>query len=80
MRSSAPVPPTQPRNLLTRTAIDGDEKSRDIILCDLDAATPLGEPRPDGLKRSEGYLPPEEAIHLQVQSLSRSTEQPLSCH
>ena len=42
--------------------------SREVVLCDLDAATPLGEPQPEGLKRSEGYFPPEGARHLQARA------------
>ena len=39
---------------------------RTVLLCDLDAATPLKKKRPRGLKRSEAYISPEQARNLQV--------------
>ena len=62
----------QPRNILTRSvaSIDDTDRAnngyRDVVLCDLDAATRIGDPRPAGLKMSEGYLPPEQARNIQV--------------
>ena len=39
---------------------------RDLLLCDMDAATKLGKLKLKGLKISEGYMAPEMATYLQV--------------
>ena len=39
---------------------------RDLLLCDMDAATKIGELKLKGLKISEGYMAPEMATYSQV--------------
>ena len=39
---------------------------RDLLLCDMDASTKIGELKLKGLKISEAYMAPEMAIYLQV--------------
>ena len=60
----------QPRNVLWKIR-DGalsasGQLIRDLILCDMDATTKIGELKLKGLKISEGYMAPEMATYLQV--------------
>ena len=53
----------KPRNLL-RVASDEFGALGDVMICDMDAAVPLGSPRPLDLKTSTGYCPPELQVRL----------------
>ena len=46
--------------------MSGNKLIRDLLLCDMDAATKMGELKPKKLKISEGYMAPEMAVYTQV--------------
>ena len=46
--------------------MSGNKVIRDLILCDMDASTKMGELKPKKLKISEGYMAPETAVYMQV--------------
>ena len=79
-------PATQPRNAIWKvragaTSVSGNKVIRDLILCDMDASTKMGELKPKKLKISEGYMAPETAVYMQVHICwNTSTHLPPSSH